>query len=559
MAHFTAHPETATAIVVSAWSHVAGVWYAYAIIAACVYYLLKSKPSVYMMDFAMFEAPKSWQINRAEIHQILSRHGQKVGAEEGTGDFTAASISFMTKLLNNSGTGEATSWPPGTTRLLQHGQVDPTTGEVIEKADTSLVAARRIAHTVLVGALRTLLARNPGIKAKDIDFLVVNCSLFCPTPSLASNISRHFGMKPTLRSYNLGGMGCSASLISIDLAKQLLQCRPGSLAIVLSTEEISQSLYTGNDRSMLVQNTLFRVGGAAILLSNKPLDGFRARYKLLHTVRVQDMTEAGACAVKQQEDAEGMKGIFLSKEIVTVAGKALKDNLTILGTTVLPIREQLGVVGSIAWWRATKVLNATADAWRVAHIPFTKTGRFEKVAVYVPDFKKAIRHFCIHAGGRAVIDGIEKSLGLDRVHTAPSRATLFHWGNTSSSSIWYELRYCEGEKEYWRGAPAAARETVSMVDAAPSVVPSVEQAAGEGAAKSGTGVRQRSGAGAAPAAPLDATTVTSEAVPDGWDPSRKWHLPDYEGRHVVPGDRVLQVAFGSGFKCNSAVWLCMRR
>jgi 3-hydroxy-3-methylglutaryl CoA synthase len=30
-------------------------------------------------------------------------------------------------------------------------------------------------------------------------------------------------------------------------------------------------------------------------------------------------------------------------------------------------------------------------------------------------------------------------------------------------------------------------------------------------------------------------------------------------RGVAPGDRVLQIAFGSGFKCNSAVWVANRR
>jgi hypothetical protein len=29
---------------------------------------------------------------------------------------------------------------------------------------------------------------------------------------------------------------------------------------------------------------------------------------------------------------------------------------------------------------------------------------------YIPDFKKAFQHFCIHAGGRAIIDGLEENL-----------------------------------------------------------------------------------------------------------------------------------------------------
>lgn len=102
---------------------------------------------------------------------------------------------------------------------------------------------------------------------------------------------------------------------------------------------------------------------------------------------------------------------------------------------------------------------------------------------YVPDFKKGIQHFCIHAGGRAVIDGVEQNLKLERHHTAPSRETLYNFGNTSSSSIWYELKYVEQE--------------------------------------------------------------------DGW-------VPKEAGPKIRKGDRVLQIAFGSGFKCNSAVWVRMR-
>jgi len=62
---------------------------------------------------------------------------------------------------------------------------------------------------------------------------------------------------------------------------------------------------------------------------------------------------------------------------------------------------------------------------------------------YVPDFTKAVDHFCIHAGGRAVLDGVQKNLGLNDNHMKASRETLFDWGNTSSSSIWYEAEWIE--------------------------------------------------------------------------------------------------------------------
>ena len=58
--------------------------------------------------------------------------------------------------------------------------------------------------------------------------------------------------------------GCSAGIIAIDLAKNLLRGRPNSLALVVSTENLTQALYQGNDRAFLLQNTLFRCGEAIL-------------------------------------------------------------------------------------------------------------------------------------------------------------------------------------------------------------------------------------------------------------------------------------------------------
>lgn len=483
--------------------------------------MLSVKPSVYMVDYAVFHPPESWRISQAEIIECLRRMG----------NFNEESLSFMARMLERSGTGNATHWPPHTLRIIrpelgprdEQGNLLPVTG-----ADTSIAAAKAMTTTVMFGCMDQLI-QNSGLRPKDIDFLIVNCSLFCPTPSLASMVAQRYSLRPDVRSYNLGGMGCSAGLISIDLAKQLLQNRPNSVAVVISLEDITQNLYTGSKRSMLLQNTLFRVGGAAVLLSNKPMDGFRAKYKLLYTVRVQDTSATAQSAVVQCEDEAGKKGVELSKELMNVAGKVLRDNLTILGPAVLPIREQAKVLISLAARKGVTWLNAWADRNKVAHLPFAckagptdgiaqaggassggegtnsgattgasgasvssssssslRPGRYPRPDVYVPNFKLGIQHFCIHAGGRAVIDGIETSLQLEPRHTAPSRQTLLHWGNTSSSSIWYELKYAEGED---------------------------------------------------PRFPM----------PEGIPPSR-----------VLAGERVLQIGFGSGFKCNSAVWLRMR-
>ena len=55
------------------------------------------------------------------------------------------------------------------------------------------------------------------------------------------------------------------------------QVYPNSRALVVSTENITQNWYFGNNRAMLIPNCLFRVGGAAMLLSNRRSDRRRSK------------------------------------------------------------------------------------------------------------------------------------------------------------------------------------------------------------------------------------------------------------------------------------------
>ena len=66
-----------------------------------------------------------------------------------------------------------------------------------------------------------------------------------------------------------------------------------------------------------------------------------------------------------------------------------------------------------------------------------------KIKGYIPDFKLAFEHFCIHTGGRGVIEEIEKQLQLAPANVQPSKDTLYRYGNTSSSSIWCAFQLAE--------------------------------------------------------------------------------------------------------------------
>ncbi|KAK1362575.1 3-ketoacyl-CoA synthase [Heracleum sosnowskyi] len=331
-----------------------------------------------------------------------------------SGAFTEESLAFQKRVLERSGLGEKTYLPEGLLRV---------------PAEVGMREARKQAEKVMFGTVDELFSKV-SLNVNDIGILVLNSCLFNPVPSLSSVIVNRYKLRSNILSYNLGGMGCSAGMISIDLAKRLLQVQPNSYALVINLDCSTQNWYCGNDRSMLVSNCIFRMGGTAIILSNRSIDRFCSKYQLTHTVRTHMGADDSAYnSVLQQEDDDNVVGIKLSKELIAVAGDAIKTNITSLGPIVLPVSEQL-------------LFLTTKLAKRIFKM---------KIKSYVPDFKVAIKHFCIHAGGPAVLDAMEKNLQMTEWHMEPSRMTLYRFGNISSCSVWYELAYAEAKGRIRKG------------------------------------------------------------------------------------------------------------
>ncbi|KAK1439105.1 hypothetical protein QVD17_04920 [Tagetes erecta] len=392
-----------------------------------VYFMSKPPSVVYLVDYSCYKPPASFRVPFSTFmeHKSLAFKDNPKG------------VKFMKMILERSGLGEETCVPHQTHYI---------------PPNPNMEAARDEAQLLIFSAIDNLFATT-ALKPKDIDILILNCGMFSPIPSLSAMVVNKYKLRSNIKSFNLSGMGCSAGIIAVDLARDLLQALPNSNAVVVTTEILSHDYYKGKERAMLLPFCLFRMGAAALFLSNKPSYRSRAKYKLVHVVRTHKGSndKAYGC-IHQQEDVEGHVGVNLSKDLMAIAGESLKTNITTIGPLVLPASE--------------KLLFLLTHIGRKFYNPKWKP--------YVPDFKLAFEHFCIHAGGRAVIDEVQKSLRLSSEHVEASRMTLHRFGNTSSSSLWYELSYIESK-----------------------------------------------------------------------------------GR-MKKGDRVWQIAFGSGFKCNSAVWKCNR-
>lgn len=500
---------------------------------------------IYIRDFEVLRPDDSCMISTEDMLRLART----------TYHYSSKPLTFMRKVSINSGLGDRTYMPLS-----------------IRDKEITLEAAREEAQYVMFNTVDSLL-RKTGVSPADVGIVVTNCSLFCPTPSLSAMLVNRFGFPEDVRTFSLGGMGCSASIIGLDMIKGLLSEQPyhrrghgerrqknekhapsqpapaptasgagyrlpqGDLparsagpqnplspnkpnyALLVSFENMTLNFYDGFNRSMLMPNILFRLGCAAVLLTADPTD---AKYRLRSLVRthIGDQDDAYRC-IYQTEDDVGKRGVYIGKDVPKCAGRAMTQNVNVLFRDVLCLREKLGFAKSMLKYkrdmRAYKKAMArvgegdaagdaardggsragskagTADGVAVRRdqvaqgaqgaqaapsaqsapasaAPGAASGLPEKPRPPVPSITRSIQHMCFHTGGRAVIDELQKLFALEEAQVAASRATLYRYGNTSSSSVWYELAYHES-----------------------------------------TGA-------------------------------------------VKPGDNVWQIAFGSGFKCNSAVW-----
>ena len=86
----------------------------------------------------------------------------------------------------------------------------PPNGRIIHQPPTCSLLAKTPLHSPVPATacycycLQDLLA-STGIHPKQVGILIVNCSLFNPTPSLSAMVINHFKMRSNIISYNLSG------------------------------------------------------------------------------------------------------------------------------------------------------------------------------------------------------------------------------------------------------------------------------------------------------------------------------------------------------------------
>ncbi|CAN6442249.1 unnamed protein product [Victoria cruziana] len=375
-------------------------------ISLALFLYIRSRPRrVFMVDYSCFKPDFDQKASHETFEYLHSRSGR----------VSPTSEQFMMGICRKSGLGDETYVSPC---MFRNGHAANLHAGAVEELEQGM-------H----GAVSDLFAKT-GVSASVIDHVIVTCGTVSPPPSPSSMIVNRFGMKESVRTFNLSGMGCGSGVLAVDLAGQILRReRKPSYALVVVTETVGLNWYFGDNRSMLVSNCIFRQGAAAALLTNQRTDS--VKLELVHWLRTHHGADDRSYqAAFQEEDEHGTTGISLTKDLIRVAGEGLRAHIRMLAPRVLPYSQLLAYVRA-----SMKSMLKRADASKPQ----------------VPDFTTAFEHICVHTGGKAVIENVSRVMKLADHVTEPSRMTLHRFGNTSSSLVFYVYAYFEAKERVKKG------------------------------------------------------------------------------------------------------------
>lgn len=247
--------------------------------------------------------------------------------------------------------------------------------------DLYMSAGRTLARGAITQALTVA-----GLSPTQIDhFVVISCTGF-DTPGLDVMLAGDLGMRPDLRRTALIGMGCYAGLTGLDRAMLELAARPHSRVLVLTLEFCTLHFQPGHKLEDMVAGALFGDGLAAAVIGPAATATGPALH-LLDTLTYSDY------------QAQELMGFYISDTGYQIH----------LATRVPKLLRQI--------------------------VPELVPPFLQRSGLSLSD----IRFWAIHPGGAKIIDYVGEALELppDALHF--SRQVLRHYGNMSSTTIFFVL------------------------------------------------------------------------------------------------------------------------
>jgi alpha-pyrone synthase len=212
--------------------------------------------------------------------------------------------------------------------------------------------------------------------------VVASCTGFV-APGIDQIIARRLGLADTVERVLIGFMGCYAAVTALRTARHIVRSQPGARVLVVTVELSSLHHQEEMDLEPLLMGAQFGDGAAAAIVT------------------------------------DGAPGLELGDGI----SAALEDSEELItwriGDTGFHMRLSGEVPGRIAAALADPAVQQriTGDA-----------------------APSAIESWAVHAGGRSILDAVEKGLHLPPTALDDSREVLRNCGNMSSSTLMFALQ-----------------------------------------------------------------------------------------------------------------------
>lgn len=233
----------------------------------------------------------------------------------------------------------------------------------------------------------SLAIKQAQLEANQIDAVVVSTCTGYLCPGLSGYVIEHLGLRQSAQAYDLVGQGCAAALPNLKLAEALLAS--GQCAHVLSVcvEVCSAAMYLDDDPGVLISACLFGDGAGAAVLSQRPLRGQR-RIEWKHSRSITNTDARGALRFEQRR---GMLRNILTRKVPHLAAQHAHQ-------LMLAVLADAGI--------------GTSD----------------------------IRQWIMHAGGRDVLQALQKQFNVGPGDFDYSATMLRDYGNLSSAFVYFVLQ-----------------------------------------------------------------------------------------------------------------------
>jgi len=253
--------------------------------------------------------------------------------------------------------------------------------------DPDTLAQRFLTHAPQLAARaaeRALAAA--GLTANDIDAVVVSTCTGYLCPGLSGYVAERLGLRNNIQAFDLVGQGCAAALPNMQLGRALLASGACEHVLSVCVEISSAAMYLDNDAGVIISACLFGDGAGAAVLSRVP--GLQSRRIAWH--------DSGSLLEPAQRDAlkfESTHGML--RNVLTRGVPALAADFGL------------------------RVLHTVLDRAQLK--------------------PSDIHTWILHAGGRDVLQAVERSFGLQSDELRYSAAMLREYGNLSSAFVYFVL------------------------------------------------------------------------------------------------------------------------